>query len=61
MIQKYGEGSIKSLKKIIEFKGERLEPYHLYLIKKKLNKEPEEQEEKKEQAKKKEFTNENYL
>ena len=52
LIKKCGEGYIKRLKKIIELKGERLEPYHLNLIQKELNKEPEEQEENQEQKEK---------
>ena len=52
MIKQCGEGYIKRLKKIIEIKGERLEPYHLNLIQKELNQEPEEQEEKQEQNEK---------
>ena len=42
----------KGIYQKIELKGERLEPYHLNLIQKELNKEPEEQEEKKEKEKK---------
>ena len=39
-------GYIKRLKKIIEIKGERLEPYHLNIIQKELNEEfPEKEDE----------------
>ena len=46
LIQKCGMGYIKRVKKIIEIKGERLEPYHLNIIQKELNQEfPEKEDE----------------
>ena len=42
-------GYIKRLKKIIEIKGERLEPYHLNIIQKELNEEFPEKEDEPEQ------------
>ena len=49
LIKKCGMGYIKRLKKIIEIKGERLEPYHLNIIQKELNQEFHEKEDEPEQ------------
>ena len=53
IIKKCGLGYIKRLKKIIELKGERLEPYHLNLIQKELNNEQGELDEEHEENEKK--------
>ena len=49
LIKKCGMGYIKRVQKIIEIKGERLEPYHLNIIQKELNEEFPEKEDEPEQ------------